>query len=156
MDEDGELYGVKGWLLFLVLVLIIFGPALSAWGIYSELAALEQSDPEFAATVDFEDTSLGAWIVWGFSGTFSVAAGLLLAVRLKPSSVWFAIGSLWVFGPILNGLLLWDIYSIGEEIDANLWVAFARTIVPAAAWSAYLLCSERVSNTYSFRRRDRS
>ena len=150
VNED--LRGIGGWLLFFVIVLMLVGPALAGISIMAELEAAVVEEPEWATTLDYEDAVMGAWFVWGFTTLLAVIAGLLLIFRRKPSSVWVTISTLWVIGPILNSLVLFDSYLVGESITAELWVGMLRSLIPAGIWTAYLLLSDRVANTYDFRR----
>ena len=152
MEHEDSLVGVRGWLLFLVLVLTVIGPALGAWNLISELKSLAAQDPSLVGTPEFVEVTEVSWFIWGI-GTFLVfCAGLLLALRHKPSTVWIAICLLWLGGPILNGLVLLDQLMIGVAIETSQAIGIVRSIVPALVWSAYLLMSRRVSNTYRFRK----
>ena len=150
VDED--IRGIGGWLLFFVIVLMLVGPALAGLSIMAELQAAAVEEPEWATTIDYEDTVIGAWVVWGITTLLAEIAGLLLIFRRRPSSVWATISILWIIGPILNALVLLDSYSVGESITAELWVGMVRSLIPAGIWTAYLLLSDRVANTYDFRR----
>ena len=138
--------------MFFIIILVFIGPALSAISFNSELNAAAAADPEWATTIDYEDSVMGVWFVWSICTSLTLLTALLLIFRRKPSTVVIAILILWVVGPGISALLLIDLASVGESITADLWVDLARSIVPAAIWSAYLLKSERVSNTYNFRR----
>ena len=150
LDED--IRGIGGWLLVFVILLMLVGPALAGLSIIAELQAAAVDEPEWATTIDYEDALIGAWFVWGFTTLLAMIAGLLLIFRRKPSSVWTTISILWIIGPTLNLLLLLDSYSVGESITAESWVGMVRSLIPAGIWTAYLLLSDRVANTYNFRR----
>ena len=150
--DTSELRGIRGWLLFFVIVLGLIGPVSSALSFSQELSSLAEADPEWGASVDYEDTVMGAWVVWGTTTILALAAVLLLVLRRTPSSVWITIAVLWVIGPAVSGLVLLDSATLGEPVPAELWVGFARSLIPAAIWTAYLMKSDRVANTYSFRR----
>ena len=149
---DEDLRGIGGWLLFFVIVLMLVGPAFAGLSIMTELQAAAAEEPEWATSIDYEDAVMGAWFVWGLTTFLAAIAGLLLIFRRKPSSVWAAISILWIIGPILNSLMLLDVYSVGESITAELWVSMVQSLIPAGIWTAYLLLSDRVANTYDFRR----
>lgn len=151
-NSHDALRGIGGWLLFFLIVIMVIGPAMSALSLNAELDAVAAADPEWAASLEYEDTVYGAWFVWGAAALVAWLSGLLMFFRKKSSTVWFTIIVLWLIGPALNALIMLDLASVGEQITAELWVGFARSFVPAAIWTAYLMMSERVANTYNFRR----
>lgn len=147
-EERQPLRGVGGWLLFLVLILIFIGPLRGALETYLTFQELSRSEPGYLETVDGQDTLMGAWLVWGVTTLFSISAGLLLAFRHRPSSVWFAVVVFWLIGPILNGIILLDFYVYESQIDGELAFQFGKSFVFPIIWVLYLLLSDRVKNTY--------
>lgn len=146
---DGEREGVGGWLVFFLVTLGLFTPlfAIGTALALSELAAAAFDPEPFQGAI--------AW-KWGF-------------VAVRCALVWFAVGrflfirnwttvqigviSLWVLAayalaidPVIVSPLT-DL-ATGDLVAAPGLASFIQPIGYAAIWTAYLLNSERVANTY--------
>ncbi|NJM49777.1 MAG: hypothetical protein HC843_01870 [Sphingomonadales bacterium] len=139
MERGTELRGVKGWLLFLVLVLILIGPLLGALGVHSELEAVLAGQQALEGTEEWFDIQGAAWVAWGLGAILSVIAGLLLLIARKPWAVTAVITLLWLMGPILSIFIVWD---SGLEFDGSVSVAIVKTTASASLWTLYLMISK--------------
>jgi hypothetical protein len=148
--NDDETHGVGGWLLLFILTLATVIPLYIAYflmtGVYDSSAQLLSGAPGWAA---FRS---GVTVVAG--GQCAIA--LYLAWRLIGVRRWttirLAIAGIWLmgFGPIiLNALIATAIYgrfptiALGAVMPRALGAASYATL-----WTAYLLRSPRVANTY--------
>jgi hypothetical protein len=149
---DKELRGVAGWLLFLVFSLKYLWPLFSIISKNGEVLANESQYPQLVGT--------GEWAIHkAFLWTFAIMeAGLLFSAGHKlekwgePYSVRYAIAILWLTIPLAilgaaagEWALNRDLWSefLGHAIATGVAVSF-----PSAVWTAYLLSSKRVRNTY--------
>lgn len=150
--DDSDLRGIGGWLAFLLIVLAVFSPiriVISTVQIYS--------DPTIAAVFGQR---------WGlvqgveiFLSALDIAGFWYVAWRLNSVHVWqsvrIAIAGLWILG---LGVMMVEILAVaaiggipvGTMLEGGA-VDIARSIVFAGVWSAYLLKSRRVANTYADR-----
>jgi len=144
-----ELKGIGGWLAFFIIALII-GPAQSAFGIQSELNKLALADPSYINTEDWFDTVTTAWFVWGIGSFLSFLASIILIIWESPKAVKLVIFLLWLMGPILLSSVILDNWYIGIELEPFHVFEFLLSCASASLWSAYLLMSKRVKNTYGF------
>ncbi len=149
-DSRPELHGVSGWLGFLVVVLGILSPArmlIHAVGNIREIAILGQMlGPNTSTYIPFS---------WGLVAV-SAAGSIFLAYRLLAVHRWSSVGivitGLWCLA-LLPSLIDAVVSSIlfpefaGAMIPEALSSA-ARSSISAALWTAYLVKSKRVANTY--------
>jgi hypothetical protein len=150
MSHDGELQGVGGWLAFFLVTLGIITPTVTLIG-----TAVTLGDPTIATAYGAIYSSLVA-VEWGLVALLLIlcwtACALFLFVR-RPVTVWIGIGVLWFVAltsaigePLLVSAIAGiDVQLLFREMGAQL----IRPFVYAGVWSAYLLKSERVRNTYS-------
>lgn len=148
MNSDTNLTGVKGWLLFLVTILLLIGPLRGAWGVNSELEAALLAEPALAGTDEWFEIQGTAWVAWGFGAILSVAAGLILLLARKSWAVVVAMALLWLVGPVLLSFTIWD---SGLEFDKTYLIAIGKSTASALLWTLYLMISVRVKNTYNFK-----
>ena len=148
-NYDGELRGIGGWLAFFLVTLGVFTP-LNAVVSLATLAA----DAEVAASYGAQWGRLLVleWTLVGISVAAAwVAVWQFFHVR-RWQTVRFAIGVLWLLAllavvgeplgvSLMTGLAFGDVFAgaAGE---------FVRPLVYSSLWTAYLLKSERVANTY--------
>ena len=148
---DDELRGVKGWLLTFVIIMAVVSPAWSAINVYRELytgqAAFFPDTPAVVQVRTFAWTLIAA----------RAAIGLFVAWRLLAiwnwRSVQIAIVGIWLISVGSAIAQYVGISSItGVSISDLLAEGGPRTIIQAIGfgviWTAYLLKSERVANTY--------
>ena len=128
LGPDGrrpQLYGVRGWLLFLCITLIVFLPLqviILAWGAFQA--------PNFLAV-------LPVLIVISLLNGFGIIVGAFL-YRERPvgvllAKIFFGLRIALTIPALLQGISLVALIAVGQ----------------AVAWLIYLFRSERVRNTYA-------
>lgn len=153
--DDRDLRGIGGWLAFLILVLAVFSPigiAVSIVQIYN--------DPTIAAAFGER---------WGlmqgveiFLAVLDIAGFWFVAWRLNSVQIWqsvrIAIAGLWILGLGVMMVEFLAVAAIGRiplgAIFEGGAIEIARSIVFGGVWTAYLLNSRRVANTYADREED--
>lgn len=135
--------GVGGWLAFLVMLMLAVTPLVA---ISATVAA--------AAAPGAEERIGGTALIWVIglvqAGAFAFAGWRLRAVW-RWSSVRLAIAVWWLAGPVMSlayGGAVTALTGGGASILPIL-IDVARTAIVAAIWTAYLLRSRRVRNTYA-------
>jgi hypothetical protein len=148
---DDELRGVKGWLAAFVVIIAAVSPGWAAIQIYNGLytgnAALLGDVPFIAAlrTVGWSTVGFAALVGW-FVAYRLLAVHNWTSVRIAVVGVWLAsVGTI-----VLQYVGI--TYYVGLPADAFLLDAgprdFIRPFIFGIVWTAYLLKSERVRNTY--------
>jgi hypothetical protein len=148
---DGELKGVGGWLLTFIIIMAVISPAISALMVYNAL----YGDPMIAfaygenwPTVQSFEWSLlavGAVVGW-------LVAWRLYAVR-NWRSVQLAIAGIWIASLGTNLMEIWGVawitgIPLGMLLAASGPMVLIRPFIFGIVWTAYLLKSVRVRNTY--------
>ncbi|MFD1787593.1 DUF2569 family protein [Sphingomonas floccifaciens] len=148
--NDRSLRGVGGWLMFFILTLTVFGPlravATTAQSLYT--------DPSVATTYGASWATLQI-VEWTLVAA-SVGASIWLGWRLYAVHVWRSVQlvlvGLWTLGPLtlIIDLVVASLFARTSPFDHIGVIApeLLRGFVYAAIWTAYLLRSERVANTY--------
>ena len=147
-----QLHGVGGWLGLLVVGLTILGPLLGGSRLSGAFTNAEFQTPQLVTFSPWLSYKTYIWVIFGITALISFCTGVLL-FRFKPSSVRIAIASLWVVGPggatayivAANSVFRKDIAS---AMSQAMWPSVIAAGIAAAIWTAYLLCSKRVKNTY--------
>lgn len=148
---DDELRGVKGWLLTFVIILGLVSPAWSAFRVYQEFhtgagAALGDI-PLFVQLKTY------VWITIAVRAVIGWIAVYRLLTVFNWRSVQIAIGAVWLIsvgGAIAQYAGLTWITGL-QFSDVMAEVGPRGILTPlgfALIWTAYLLKSERVANTY--------
>jgi hypothetical protein len=147
-DPDGG--GVGGWLALLVLILAAFRPLALIFSAYTNL----YGDPQVALAYGaaWRPLQLFEWLLVATT----IAGCWFVAWRLNSRPVWrsvkIAIAGIWILS---LGYQLAD--TIGVALIGNIPVALlfgavvpavVQSVVFSLVWSAYLLKSKRVANTY--------
>lgn len=146
MSEKGDPSGVEGWLFFLVMSLGVISPLLGLW----QTAQATNSISEYVDYAAHEINPI-LWMGWIVTTVFTMFAAFLLMRDFKKSSVLVTISLLWIAGP-LAVVGLYAALPIPRWWPDNNMVLLdvAKAIPPAVIWTAYLLFSRRVRNTYGF------
>jgi len=149
--RDPNLVGVGGWLLFFVIVLAVLSPLR----LVVETAMLVGEDAELAAvfgesfdTIVRFEWALAALII----GVFWFLAWRLVKVHVW-RSVQITIAGIWLMGPVAGLAEVAAIAMLADlpmaELSAGIGVALLQPTVFCIIWTAYLLKSVRVANTYA-------
>ena len=141
-----ELVGVGGWLAFLVVSLSFIGPLVTLGRTATDIAEVERSNPGVSASSEWSSMVAMAWIYTAIYCIISIFAGYRLYNHHVPKTVQIVIACLWIAGP---GLTIIGLILIGSDQAAI--TDLVRSSITAGIWSAYLLISKRVKNTYSDR-----
>jgi hypothetical protein len=145
--------GVGGWLGFLVLGLTALGPALGASQKYQAFSMAEFNSPQLATYAPYISYKTESWVIFIIGAAISIAAGFLLYFRHQPSSVRFAVIALWLIFPVRQAMYLFAANGsfspqIADTITQDMGVWIIGSVIAAGIWTAYLLMSKRVKNTY--------
>jgi hypothetical protein len=139
LEGRSEPSGIGGWLQFLIIALIFLGPLLNAVMTYVELQSAKDMEPPLSSD-GFMLLQLISWSIFAAYCAISIGTGLLLQKRRKRSTIYIVVGLIWLLGPILNI----GAAAIADAFDGS----EGRSIVFSVVWTAYLLRSKRIKNTY--------
>jgi hypothetical protein len=155
--EKDALYGVGGWLMFLVVIIGIISPLR----VLVETAANLNIDAATAATLGPNwGTYVGlTWVI----AAITVAGAAALAWRMykvhTPQTLKIAKVGLWVlaFAPSFadmaaSAILFPDI--MGAYFGGDFAIQFAKLFVFPTVWTLYLFRSRRCANTYGGAEKD--
>ncbi len=148
-DGYGEYEGVGGWLAFFLVTLGIISPALMIFTTWRDL-----SDPllPLAYGDSFGSIQLVAWGITIVTALLCWFVVYRLLRVLKWRSVVIAIVSLWVIALTNTFIGAWAISTVAglplADFLKELNVELVRPFIYAGVWTAYLLISRRVANTY--------
>ena len=157
MTKSTSLSGIGGLLLLLIFWLTLVAPLLGYGKHTNEFSDALKQSPQLATNAQFQSYKLASEIIIAVSALISFAAGLQLWRVHFPETVRFAILALWLswpLGKILNLTSAVWIYretasrgNIETMILTMLGSTFTSCVV-AGIWTAYLIRSVRVKNTY--------
>jgi hypothetical protein len=148
---DDELRGVKGWLLTFVIIMGVISPAWSIFNVYRELytgqMALMPDVPLVRQIRTF------AWILVAVDAAICWLAVYRLVAVHNWLSVQIAIGCIWVGSVGMRiveyvGVTQLTGLSFGDAIAAAGAQTVIQPVIFSLIWTAYLLKSQRVANTY--------
>ena len=147
------LVGVSGWLAFFIIALCVLGPFQAISDTMMEFQALESAHKGATALESWQNYKLGAWILIGFSVALRLVAGILLTSVHKPFSVHFTIAVLWIT-PVVTAIgtyvlinLFFGSFAASDSQEGVIYELIVGLTI-ATVWTAYLLKSVRVKNTY--------
>ena len=148
--RDPNLVGVGGWLLFFVIVLAVLSPLR----LVVETAMLLAEEAELAAVFgeSFDSVVRFEWAL----AALIIGVFWFLAWRLVKVHVWrsvqLTIAGIWLMGPVAGlaevALIAAMVEVPAGDLSAGIGVALLQPTVFCIVWTAYLLKSERVANTY--------
>lgn len=146
-----QLKGVGGWLGFLVVSMGILSPARALLTNASELESAEAQVVANAGAALWSQIVLVSWTTTLIQSAILITGASLLVWRWKPSTPRWAIACLWIGGP---GMTIVALMALGAVLGASVFTP--ESIIPllgvtfwCGVWTAYLLMSERVRNTYT-------
>ena len=153
MTKNQYLAGVGGWLGFLIIGLMILWPLIYFGILSNEFHDAEKQFPQLinnAQVVKFKQVS---WLIFAAQVAISFSAGYRLWKIHFSESVRFAILALWLSGPLGNFMYLIAIAFIfglqaGTDALPEMLGGILGPCIHASIWTAYLMRSLRVKNTY--------
>ena len=136
----------------LIAGLMIFGPLLGAGRLYGEIMMLERTYPNLSSVSEWSTyKSTVGWVFLG-SAAISFWGGLRLSREKDWSTVENAIAALWISGPgasvALGVLVPFIIFGKASLPDADIVPGLLGSVIASSIWTAYLLKSRRVRNTF--------
>jgi hypothetical protein len=152
---DVKYKGVRGWLLFLCLMLTVIGPVISAWLMTNEYAAFA---PYFAGARGLQAAVLISLLITACSVAFGVYAGLRMWL-IRPKAVNTAKHAL-LFGLAADIVTTTTEVAAGQVAAGNdrllyqIDVGLIPSLICFTLCFAYLNRSKRVYATYESHRTD--
>ncbi|WP_018719510.1 DUF2569 family protein [Arhodomonas aquaeolei] len=152
MKNNSHLVGVGGWLLLLTVGLTILGPLMGLGRLAGEFQAAEKMNPGLATSSQWLQYKEYSWWVAGIAAVISFCAGYRLWKIHAVESVRFAVLALWIIGPgatIAQAVVMVIVFG-GRAATAGpkMVGGLLGSLIVASIWTAYLLRSRRVQNTY--------
>jgi|GEM_PF-2793428 len=150
LDTNKGPTGVGGWLLLLVVGMMILGPLMLAAGIGSNFQWLSESYPSFIFSEQGTAYKTAAWWAFLIISAISFFGGWGLGWDHSRSAVFRAKAILWINGPgalVVFTLINNHYLGTGTSIGGFVGALIGSAIIPSL-WTAYLLKSKRVQNTY--------
>lgn len=150
--SPGQPSGVGGWLTLLIVILTVLHPLTNILLLAAECHKAEQMNPALSGMTAFVTYKCFSWVLILFCGAISIMAGYRLWHAFVWKTVRQAIVVLWVIGPVaavlvsLNVLLNFGFHGVGMVLDFSMRLVYA--LIFSGIWTAYLLRSKRVRNTY--------
>jgi hypothetical protein len=153
MVDKPYLKGVAGWLELLIVGLIVVGPFIGFGRMTDECASTEKEFPSLVTNAAWLEYKQLSWWVFALAAALSITAGYRLWKVHIIESVRFAVVSLWLAGPGSHVLyFVAAVISLGMELALAMLSALVGSTIAstigAAIWTAYLVRSQRVRNTY--------
>lgn len=148
MTARAEPVGLGGWLALLVVWMVGFRPVA---GIYmlSMLQAHSVTNPLSLENSTWLINSSTFWIIFLMVAALSIYGGLRLWRDRSPAAVRTAIVILWIYSPVAAvDLLIARAFLESRVPWPNAALTIAINLAIAAVWTAYLMRSRRVRNTY--------
>jgi len=146
-----DIQGIGGWLVLLIVGLMIVGPLSGLFRISHELRNAIETYPQLADNTQWQNYKVVAWIIFTSSAVISFVAGYRLWRIHNRESVRFAIIANWIEGPLQNIFYIISagiIFDIGVGLSQLIIKRVIISCIGAGIWTAYLLLSDRVKNTY--------
>lgn len=144
-----EREGIGGWLALLILWMVVLRP-LAGIVLWQEMHAANAEDPEAVARSSLLVSTTFFWIVFLCLAALNIYGGVRLWRDRSFAAVRCAIAILWIAAPIAIGaLIIAQAYLTNGVTLADAATRLGTNVAAAAAWTAYLLRSKRVRNTYS-------
>ncbi|MCD6535174.1 MAG: DUF2569 family protein [Deltaproteobacteria bacterium] len=142
--------GIGGWLLLLVINLSAIAPLASIGLLFGEIAKEERAYPQLLNLDKWASYKTITWCYTAVIIALCIYAGIILVrsktwVSVQRSIIIFWI--VWPFSDIFQVSLLTFLFG-NNFITAHTVGTFIGSILAATIWTAYLLKSIRVRNTY--------
>ena len=148
MSPRAESAGIGGWLALLIVWMVVLRPVAGVY-MLSMLQAHSIADPTSLENSTWLINTSTFWIVFLIVAALSIYGGLRLWRDRSPAAVRTAIIILWIYSPIAAvDLLIARALLEGRVPWSNAVTTIGINLATAAVWTAYLMRSRRVRNTY--------
>ena len=148
MNSRAEPVGVGGWLALLVVWMVAFRPVAGVY-MLSMMQADSLANPTILENSSWLINTSTFWIIFLFVAALSIYGGLRLWRDRSPAAVRTAIVILWIYSPVAAAdLLIARAFVEGRVPWPNAVLTIATNLAIAGIWTAYLMRSRRVRNTY--------
>ena len=148
MSSRAEPVGIGGWLALLVVWMVVLRPVAGVY-MLSMMQASSLADPIILENSSWLVNTSTFWIIFLFVAALSIYAGLRLWRERTPAAVKTAIVILWIYSPVAAAdLLIARAFLEGRVPWPNAALTIAINLAIAVIWTAYLMRSRRVRNTY--------
>lgn len=115
----------------------------------NQLRAASLEDPAILEHSNWLVSTSTFWIIFLMIASLSVYAGLRLWQDRTPGSVKMAIATLWIYSSLAAvDIMIAKTLQQGQVSWPEVAQTIATNLAVAAVWTAYLLRSRRVRNTY--------
>ena len=153
MAKNLYLAGVGGWLRFLIILLMIIGPLIWFGNLSNDFYDTERQFPQLLDDAQWSNYKLVSRLIFVISVAISFSAGYRLWKIHFSESVRFAILALWLSGPLGNLMyFVAAVFIFGLQAGAkglpDMLSGILGSSIGAGIWTAYLMRSLRVKNTY--------
>jgi hypothetical protein len=150
-SSEAQPSGVGGWLALLVFILLFFKPIRDGWRLYRDFTTAVEDMPVLATMSEWQTYEAASWAAFAVFAALSIYGGWGLAKGRDWRVVRRAIAVLWVSGPVTSivALALSVACFGGFDLNGEFARMFVLSAAGAAIWTAYLLKSVRVRNTYA-------
>ena len=152
---EKRLYGIGGWLQFLIISLMILSPLVAFGQTLSEIKTQEAGIQNLVDNPLWQSIKITIWTFTAIQCSLIISAGFRLWKDHRRTSVRYAITMLWIAGPLLSLIAVLVIAFIGN-VDPFAGPQVAQAIgssmagvIGATVWTLYLMRSQRVANTYT-------
>jgi hypothetical protein len=134
--------------------MMIVGPLFGFGQIANEFRDASEKFPQLASNSQWQNYKQVSWIIFTASAAISFAAGYRLWKIHLQESVRFAIIANWLVGPLQNVLYIVSatiIFGTRASVAAiaQMITSVIISCISAGIWTAYLMRSVRVKNTYA-------
>ena len=151
-----ELYHASnfgGWLLFLTICLIFFGPLINLSQITSAFETIESQYSDISLMEQWTEYKSATWATFFVTSSLSIHAGYELISKRSKLAIKRAITVIWLIGPlagIIFGAIL-PMLAFGEiNIDSDSSLSIFISILFSSFWTLYLNKSKRVKSIYGY------
>ena len=153
MAKNQYLAGVGGWLGFLIIGLMILWPLIGLGKLSNEFYDTERQLPQLVNNAQWSNYKQISWLIFAALVAIRFSAGYRLWKIHFSESVRFAILALWLSGPLGDFMYFVALVLIfGLQVSANglpeMLGGILGSSIGAGIWTAYLMRSLRVKNTY--------
>lgn len=146
------LIGVKGWLQFFIIWLILLGPLVNIVIIETKFINAENKFPGLVSFDEWNVYKISLWATTVVCIALSIFAGLGLANRNNWKDVKRAKVILFIIGPLavllMKAIIPFMIFGSIKEMIPELVSSFFASLLWASLWALFLSKSINAQNTY--------